>query len=235
MAERLAHDQEQHLADVHAVIVQQLLESGRSPHPELIAQLLQITSQDLSDRLNRLAELHGLVLHPHVAEPWIVHPFSTTPTLNFVEGENHGWWAPCLWCAFGIAQLAGGRIRIHSRLGAETEPLILEVEEGMPVTGSDIVVHFSIPPRNAWSNVHQHCSLVLPFRTEADVLAWCNKHGCSYGEAVPLETTAELARRWYGPYARSSWRKWSMEQAQQIFRDSGLNSAFWELSGKGTY
>ena len=25
----------------------------------------------------------------------------------------HGWWAPCIWCAFGVAALAGGEIAIH--------------------------------------------------------------------------------------------------------------------------
>ena len=124
---------------------------------------------------------------------------------------------------------------IHTRLGAESEPVILDVEDGVPLDTEDIVIHFSIPPRNAWNNVHQHCSLVLAFQSEADIVAWCEKHGQSYGEAVPLATTAKLARRWYGPYAKPSWRKWTVEQAQEIFQESGLTSPFWELSGKGTY
>jgi hypothetical protein len=113
--------------------------------------------------------------------------------------------------------------------------VILDVEDGVPLDAEDIVIYFSIPPRNAWNNVHQHCSLVLPFRSEADIVKWCGKHGQPYGEAVPLVTTAKLARRWYGPYAKPSWRKWTVEQAQEIFQASGLTSAFWELSGKGTY
>jgi hypothetical protein len=225
----------QGLADVHAIMIQRFLETGRLPEAKHIAASLDIALSELTERLNRLSDLHGVVLHPRAPEPWVVHPFSTTPTLHFVEGQQHGWWAPCIWCALGVAQLAGGKVRIHTRLGAESEPVILDVEDGVPLDTEDIVIHFSIPPRNAWNNVHQHCSLVLPFQSEADIVAWCEKHGQSYGEAVPLATTAKLARRWYGPYAKPSWRKWTVEQAQEIFQESGLTSPFWELSGKGTY
>jgi hypothetical protein len=53
--------------------------------------LLGISAEEMTGRLNRLAEMHGLVLHPHAPAPWIVHPFSTTPMLNFVEGKKRGW------------------------------------------------------------------------------------------------------------------------------------------------
>jgi len=185
----------QELANVHAILIQKFLETGRLPEARHIAASLDITRLELTERLNRLSDLHGLVLHPHTPEPWVVHPFSATPTPHFVEGRQHGWWVPCIWCALGVAQLAGGMVRIHTRLGAESEPVILDVEDGVPVDVEDIVIHFSIPPRNAWNNVHRHCSLVLPFRSEVDIVKWCEKHGQSYGEAVPLLTTAKLARR----------------------------------------
>ena len=235
MNKEIEKDDAQQLADVHAVLIQQFLAAGFLPDMKLIASSMRISPDKLTKRLNDLANLHGLVLHPHAAEPWVVHPFATTPTLHYVEGKQHGWWAPCIWCALGIAQLAGGEARIHTRLGAETEPTVLEVKDGVPLQADRIFVHFSIPPRDAWNNVHQHCSLVLPFRSQSAVGQWCEKYGQSYGEVVTLQATAALARRWYGPYAQPSWRKWTVEQAQQIFRDSGLTSAFWELSGRGTY
>src|SRR5208282_1834978 len=42
---------------------------------------------------------------------------------------------------------------IHTRFGAGSEPVILDVEDGVPLDAEDIVVHFSIPPRYAWNNV----------------------------------------------------------------------------------
>jgi hypothetical protein len=225
----------QQLADVHALLVGQILEGGHLPKTGWIASMLQISAEELTHRLVQLADMHGLVLHPHAVEPWIVHPFSTTPTLHYVESKHHGWWAPCIWCALGIAQLAGGKIRISTRIGAETEAILLEVEDGVPLSTEEVVIHFSIPPREAWNNVHHHCSLVLPFRNHADVGRWCREHGHAFGEVVSLEATANLAGRWYGPYAKRSWRKWTVEEAQQIFHESGLTSPFWELPGKGTY
>ena len=225
----------QRLADVHAALIQQFLTAGCLPAMDQIASSLQITSAEMTRRLNALADLHGLVLHPHATEPWVVHPFSATPTLHFVEGSGRGWWAPCIWCALGVAQLAGGSVRIHTRIGAETESTVVEVRDGVPRDAEGIFVHFSIPPRRAWNNVHQHCSLVLPFRSQSEIKQWCERHGQTYGEAVTLEQTASLGRRWYGPYAQASWRKWTVEQAQEIFHESGLTSPFWELSGKGTY
>ena len=233
----LEHEQveAQQLADAHAALIQYFLTAGHLPARDRIASSLQITSLELTRRLNALADLHGLVLHPHAAEPWVVHPFSTTPTLHYVQGSDHGWWAPCTWCALGVAQLAGGLVHIHTRIGAETEPTVVEVRDGVPLDPGDIFVHFSIPPRRAWDNVHQHCSLVLPFRSHSDIKQWCERHGQTYGEAVPLERTASLARRWYGSYAQACWRKWTVEQAQEIFSECGLTSPFWELPGKGTY
>src|SRR5580700_10914087 len=82
-------------------MIQRFLETGRLPEAKHIAASLDIALSELTERLNRLSDLHGVVLHPRAPEPWVVHPFSTTPTLHFVEGQRHGWWAPCIWCALG--------------------------------------------------------------------------------------------------------------------------------------
>src|SRR5581483_6199902 len=179
-----------------------------------------------------LAAIHGVVLHPHVCEPWIVHPFSLTPTLNWIESERASWWAPCVWCALGVAALAGGRVGIHTRFGAEGEALMIEVNDGVPEDVENVFVHFAVPPARAWDNVHQHCSLVLPFHSADDVRGWCERHGQSMGEVVPLIQVARLARLWYGRHADPDWRKWSIAEAQDIFTQAGLTSGFWRLESR---
>lgn len=78
--------------------------------------------------------------------------------------------------------------------------------------------------------------MVLPFRREQDIDAWCARHGLARGEAVSLEQTATLARAWYGSHARPDWHKWSVAEAQEIFRAAGLTSDFWDLGVKaGTF
>lgn len=190
-----------------------------------------MTEAQVQSLFQDLASTHGVVLHPHACEPWVIHPFSLTPTLNWIAGETGSWWAPCIWCALGVAVLVGGSTRIHTRYGAESEPLIIQAVNGKPVR-NDVVVHFAIPPSRAWDNVHQHCSLVLPFHSPDGIGDWCNRHGIGMGEAVPLHTVADLARAWYGCYADRNWRKWTVQQAQEIFAGVGLTSEFWRIASR---
>lgn len=167
---------------LHYEIVRSLLDEGACPANAELERRLGITDAALESLIAEAAAGHALVPHPHVAEPWVVHPFSLTPTLNWVEGPTHGWWAPCIWCAFGIAALAGGRVSIHTRIGAEREPLVIPVKGGESETTEDICVHFAIPPARAWNNVHQHCALVLPFRSVDAIGDWCHRHNQPQGE-----------------------------------------------------
>jgi len=218
---------------LHHQMIRSLLDQGACPSNSHLAYALGLTPPALNILMQDLEALHGVVLHPHAPEPWVIHPFSLTPTLNWVEGQKHGWWAPCIWCALGVATLAGGDVRIHTRWEAETEPLVIHVRDGQPQNAfSGTCVHFAIPPARAWDNVHRHCSLVLPFRSELDIRDWCARYNQPRGEAVPLDTVALLARRWYGHHADPEWRKWTIDEAQRIFHDVGLTSTFWDLGAK---
>lgn len=217
------------VARLHSVMLRGLIDEGACPANIELARRLGITQAGVEDLLRRLASIHGVVLHPHVCEPWMLHPFSLTPTLNWIQGRDRGWWAPCLWCALGVAALAGGELHVHTRYGGEAQPLTIPVVDGRPAGAPEIVVHFAIPPSRAWDNVHQHCSLVLPFRSEDEIAAWCVRHGLPRGEAVPLTQVAELAKLWYGTHADPDWHKWSIEDARQIFHRAGLRSTFWDL------
>lgn len=220
------------LTRLHYELVHGLLESGTCPSNADLAARLNIRVASVENLLRDLAAIHGVVLHPHSCTPWVIHPFSLTPTLNWVEKEDRGWWAPCIWCALGVATLAGGEVRIHSRYGAEGEPLTIPVLDGEPQGFETVVVHFAIPPSRAWDNVHEHCAMVLPFHSAGEIRAWSTRHGLPVGEPVPLRQVARLARVWYGSHARPDWHKWTVAEAQQIFRDAGLQSDFWNLGEK---
>jgi hypothetical protein len=196
-----------------------------------LAERIGTTPTDVEKLLDELASIHGVVLHPHARVPWVVHPFSLTPTINWITAKTGSWWAPCIWCAFGVAVLVGGAVRIHTRYGAEAEPLVIDVIDGSPAK-DDVVVHFAIPPARAWDNVHQHCSLVLPFHSTEDIRDWCKRYGIEMGEAVSLSKVSELARAWYGSHASPDWRKWSIGEAEDIFTRVGLTSEFWRLDNR---
>jgi len=222
-------DKQTGLATLHYHIIQDLIVTGRCPKNDELASRLRVSGMELVSDLKNLAAMHGLVLHPDRPEPWVVHPFSLTPTLNLVKAPQRCWWAPCIWCAFGIAALVKGEVRIHTRYGGEEESVKITVRDGRPEGFETVVVHFAIPPAKAWNNVHEHCSLVLPFPAAEAVRPWCERHGAPYGEAVPLSRVAELACRWYEHHADPNWHKWTVEEAQAIFNQTGLRSSFWNL------
>jgi Alkylmercury lyase len=231
-----SHPTDQALGEVHGAIVQKLLATGKCPGRFQLANDLKTTPDDVEARLRGLEKKHGIVLHPHEPEPWVIAPFSTTPTLHWVDAGTRSWWAPCIWCALGIAALASGHVQIHTRIGAEGKPVVIDVEGGHPSSAfGNLLVHFSVPPKSAWDNVHKHCALILVFESVEDVFCWGEAHGHPVGELVPMRQVAHLARLWYRTHANTDWRKWSVGQAQDIFQTAGLTSDFWQLEGDGTY
>jgi len=221
------------LSRLHYEIIQGLLRRGVCPDNAELAMTMSVPEDEVRGHLSSLADIHGVVLHPHSGDPWIVHPFSLTPSLNWLDGgANRSWWAPCIWCALGISVLAGGHVRIHTRIGAESQSLVIDVADGDPRRPDNVWVHFATPPARAWDNVHQHCSLVLPFHSRAQIGDWCQRHGLPEGEAVPLRQVAQLARLWYGTHANPDWKKWTVAEAQDIFTRAGLTTEFWRLQAR---
>jgi hypothetical protein len=212
-------------ARVHHDILRSFVDHGHPPR----------LPAEAHPALHRLAEDHGVVLHPGTAEVWIAHPFSASPTGVWVERRGAGsgppgWWAPCLWCAMGIVVLAAPDAVIHARFGGESEVATIEVERASHVA-LDAWVHFAVPACNAWNNVVHFCATVQPFRTAAEIDAWSRRHDLPRGAIVPIARVLELARLWYGDHLAPDWRKWTVAEAQQIFTRAGLVGEHWQLPG----
>jgi hypothetical protein len=214
---------------IHHHLLRGLIDHGVAPDIAALSRLLGTDAQAVTDRLVRLEKSHGLVCHPGKAEPWVIHPFSLSPTATWVQGSRRGWWAPCIWCACGVAALVAEDVTIHARIGGEAEDIDIHYDAGS-VRESGLVVHFAVPLRKAWDNVHHYCATVLPFRSVPDVDAWSRRHGIPKGAAVPIAQVADLARVWYGKHADPDWEKWSIEQAREIFKRIGLTGEFWSLA-----
>ncbi|ETO34682.1 hypothetical protein RFI_02407 [Reticulomyxa filosa] len=90
---------------IHYEVLKHLTSVGHAPDVKTLHNLCgskKYSLEDINSSLDRLEEGHGLVLHPK-SDPkkiWIIHPFSTTPTLFWVsksDDEKNGWFAPCIW------------------------------------------------------------------------------------------------------------------------------------------
>jgi hypothetical protein len=117
-------------AEVHHAFIDRLRQTGSAPSRHEVSAALAKPIKEIEDALCRLAESHGVVLHPHVCEPWVIHPFSLSPTATWVQQGDQGWWAPCIWCGCGIAALVGGNAVIHARLGGEIEDIDIHICNG---------------------------------------------------------------------------------------------------------
>src|SRR2546426_10981040 len=102
------------LSRVHHELIRSLVETGTCPNNSELAQRLDVPAAQVEECLRGLSEIHGAVLHPHICEPWVIHPFSLTPTLNWIKGQRGTWWAPCVWCALGVTALVQGETQIHT-------------------------------------------------------------------------------------------------------------------------
>ena len=213
----------------HHLLIESIIAHGHAPRREKLAREMGLSLTEVEALYRRMAENHALVLHPHEPEPWIIHPFSLSPTATWVEHDGCGWWAPCMWCAFGILALAtDNKGIVHTRLQGEAEALDLRVD-GDDIAPADLIIHFSIQPRHAWDNVHHTCATCLPFRSQAQIDQWSHKHDLSRGEGIPVRTLARFARTWYGRHRDRHWQKWSVEQAQAVFEQFGMVGPFWAI------
>jgi hypothetical protein len=215
---------------VHHAIVRSVVDRGFAPDATALAARLEVPLEDVEASLGRLHDGHGLVLHPGTNDVWIVHPFSLSPTAVWVAGETRGWWAPCLWCAFGVQAVVGEPVTVHVRLGGESEAVTIDVgDDGVFGDGAALVAHFPRPPRHAWDNVVHVCASRLPFRDEGELDDWCRRHHLPRGVGLPMAQLHQLARRWYGRHLAEDWVKWTPAEAAAIFASVGLTGPFWSL------
>jgi ribosomal protein S18 acetylase RimI-like enzyme len=214
---------------LHGAVMRSFAVRGRAPTVAELAAELTLEADRVEAGLRRLHVEHGLVLHPDSTDIWVAHPFSASPTATWVEAaDERGWWAPCLWCAMGIAVLVAPDAVVHARLGGQSKAVRIELRGGQLVS-EDLLVHFALPVREAWNNVVHYCATVLPFAGIEDVARWSSLHGIPRGDAVPLAQVLELARQWYGGYLRDSWRKWTLDEARALFRRVGLDGDTWSV------
>ena len=215
-------------ASLHHAIIRSFLDRQRPPSHAELSERFGCSPDAVRAGLRALADDHGVVLHPHSDAVWVAHPFSAAPTACLVRAEGKTWWASCIWCALGLAHLAGGTATIEARHGGLGAPVGLRLEGGA-LLDPDHCVHFPIPMQRAWDNVHFTCAVMLLFPTPAAVADWCAERGVPHGDVRPLAQVSAFAADWYARHADPGWRKWSLPEAAALFRRHGLDGPTWSL------
>jgi hypothetical protein len=217
---------------LHYRLIRHIIDAGYAPDNRALAAEFGVSENELVAVMQQLAGDHGLVLHPHAPEVWVIHPFSLAPTNFLVETAHGEWWSNCAWCALGAASLLGVDATIRTTLGANRRQVEVHVRDG-DLVETDFWVHFPVPMQRAWDNVIYTCSTMLLFESEAEVDQWCDLHGIAKGNLQPISTVWEFAREWYGRHLDPDWQKWTAEEAAEIFKRYGLSGPIWELEGNG--
>jgi hypothetical protein len=70
---------------------------------------------------------------------------------------------------------------------------------------------------------------MLLFRSEEHASRWRSTHATPASTLLTLDQAARLAHAWYVNKLAPDWRRHTVEQAEQLFWELGLDAEFWRL------
>jgi hypothetical protein len=138
-------------AAVRDAIYASAVERGAAPLPEEIAAVTGLDTADVDAAVQRLADVHVIVLQPGTMVLSWAPPFSFVPTPFRSCAGGASWFAPCAWDAFGILAAIGKDGSIEARCAWSGVSLSCGVREGR-VYG-DVVVHLLVPAAHFWDDI----------------------------------------------------------------------------------
>ncbi|MEM7102744.1 MAG: alkylmercury lyase family protein [Bacteroidota bacterium] len=213
---------------LHHTILREIIEKGYAPDVNCLSEILGEKREDVTKALYALQDYHGVVLHPHEPEVWVIHPFSLAPTNFYVKTKDKSWWGNCAWCSLGVAALVKEDVSITTTLGAQTKQVEINIVNGK-VLEEDYIIHFPIPMKKAWDNVIYTCTNMLIFENEKQIDKWSAQHNIPKGDVQPIKRIWEFSKKWYGNHLDPNWTKWTIPQAKEMFEEFDLNHKIWHL------
>lgn len=218
---------------LHHIILKHIIDKGFAPDIPTLSEIFKTDVSEVEKELYALQEYHGVVLQPNEPKVWVIHPFSLAPTNFLVKSSKGLWWGNCAWCSLGIAALLKKDVTITTRFGAYDEQVIIHIKDG-EVQEKDLYIHFPIPMKKAWDNVVYTCSNMLVFKNEYQVNDWVKRHNIPKGDIQPIGNIWEMSKKWYGNHLNPEWKKWTMEEAKDIFSEFKLTHQIWNLESSGS-
>ena len=220
-------------SSIHHYILNHIIEHGHAPSLLKMATQFHVSIDAMTRALEALQDYHGVVLHPHNSEVWVIHPFALAPTPFLVKSKRGQWWGNCAWCSFGVAALLNEDCTITTNSGAYDEKITIQISDGQ-IDQPDLYVHFPIPMSQAWDNVIYTCSTMLLFRTEEEVSNWSKRHNIPMGDIQTARNIWEFSKKWYGNHLDENWKKWTTEEAISLFKEFGLTHDVWNIESRQT-
>ena len=102
--------------------------------------------------LQRLADLHILVLQQNTSEVLRAAPFWAVPTAFHVQSAKRSWWASCVWDALAIPLMLRRDARVTTACACCDSAMELIVHKG-GLLGTKGVIHFAVPASRWYENI----------------------------------------------------------------------------------
>lgn len=130
-----------------------IAETARMPTSAEVAQALDVIVGDVEAAFQRLHAKRLLV--PEPGDPSRIRmapPFSGVETPFLVHAGGKGYYANCVWDAYGVAAALHADALIEAEDGCTGEPITLEVKGFRPVP-QQAVGHFAVPAARWWDDI----------------------------------------------------------------------------------
>lgn len=213
---------------LHYLIIRHVIDAGHAPTLAPLAALAELTEESTEALLRKLAKMHGVILAPNSLRICSIHAFALNPTTFWVRIRTGGWWANCAWCALAIGAALQQDVNITTSDGGEGDAPEVKIERGR-VDRAELLMNFPYPPERWWDNPLAPCVNILFFSSQTRIESWRARHGHPQGSALPIDTAIRLAELWFGDYASPDWVRKTLDRANEIFTELGLDRSFWKL------
>lgn len=202
--------------------------TGAVPPTDQLARALDTDTDDVRDRLRRLAAARHLVLDDDRIV--MAHPFSAVALGFAVIGTSTLWWGGCAWDSFAMPHLieAEPEVLVATRCPGCDAPHAWVVGRTEPPPGEQ-VAHFLVPVAHMWDDVVHTCGHQRIFCHEACVDAWLARTSHDRGYVMDLTTLWRLAQGWYAGRLDRGYTRREPAEAAAYFAEVGLEGPFWGL------
>ena len=125
---------------------------GHVPKIGELSAALSRSQKTVRSALQRLADLHILVLQQNTSEVLRAAPFWAVPTAFHVQSAKRSWWASCVWDALAIPLMLRRDARVTTACACCDSAMELIIQKG-GLLGTKGVIHFAVPASRWYENI----------------------------------------------------------------------------------
>ena len=217
--------------EVRIAIARSIKTRGKIPTIAAVAADLGKDAATIDAAFTRMIDDHVFRPRKDSHEIYAYNPFCVGPTDFFVTTGPRVWFAIDAWDALGIPAAIGESGLIETHCADCDESLVVEVDaDGATELQTWTVMQVGVPARDFWKDIAYTESTINLFKSEEHAERWRDKHKPPGSAILPIEQATALATAWHKDKLSPDWRRFTTEEAEDLFDDLALDPEFWRLS-----